>query len=136
MIRTEKWPDTTVAGYDVAVHCSLSERTQQNDNSLVEVNVVYENGTYILAAQVSAAAYWGALRLMNQTWTHPLICLTALAGQETVFWTIHVNGYQNFRWVWAPSAVGEHQLAYVTYPTQPGNVRVWVTLVSLGGGAH
>jgi len=105
-----------VFGYDVAPHCDLSHRTQQNDNSLVEVNVIYDNGTYIQDAQVTAAAYWGSLRLMNQTYDNPLICLTAIAGQESVFWTVHVNDHPIFKWVWTPKTIGEHQLVYLSYP--------------------
>jgi hypothetical protein len=115
-----------VSGFNVAPQCSLSQRTQQNDNSLVEVNVMYENGSYIRNAEINAKAYWWTVRLLNQTWNYPLICLTAIATQETVFWTIQVNGFSEYRWVWAPTAVGEHQLAYVTYPTGPGDVSIHI----------
>jgi hypothetical protein len=113
-----------VAGYDVAVHCSLSERTQQNDNALVEVNVIYENGTYISGAQVHAEAHWWVLRLLNQTWNHPLICFTAIANEEYVNWTINVNEHPTFKWTWIPRAVGEHELAYVAFPTSAGNANI------------
>lgn len=119
-------PAAPVSGYNVAPQCNLSQRTQQNDNSLVEVHVIYENGSYIRDAEVNAKAYWWVVRLLNQTWNNPLICLTAIATQETVFWTIQVNGYPDYKWVWAPTAVGEHQLAYVTYPSGPGEVSIHI----------
>jgi hypothetical protein len=113
-----------VSGYEIAAHCDLSQRTQQNDNALVEVNVIYENGTYISGAQVHAEAHWWVLRLLNQTWNHPLICFTAIANEEYVNWTISVNEHPTFKWTWIPRAVGEHELAYIAFPTRPGNANI------------
>ncbi len=102
-------------GYEIAPHCDFSQRQHQNDDALAEVDVIYENGTYIQNATIHVEGYWGILRLANETWTHPVGCLTAIAQQEYAHWTVYVDGYAPVSWLWAPQKSGEYALTYFVY---------------------
>jgi len=106
------------SAYDVVPHCNWDQREHANDNALVEVNVIYENGTYIQGTTLHVNGYWGIFRLLDHSWSSPFACIFAIAGHEYAVWTVNVNGYPTFSWTWAPKEPGEHTLAYIMYSTE------------------